>query len=357
MLNKLTKSSSEEEYNILYEKFSRTVPKIVQDYFNKNWHCNRNEWTKYGMSMHNFDSYTNNHVELTNARLKNEIKCYSTFKDFVSGFFRYYNRRNEFIKLTLHQNIYKRPLTSYADGSVEKFYEIHLTPTAFKKVLEQYERHEPMSFYEVHASRQSCWIKFHFTMIETTTVDCECMDFTSMKLPCRHIFAVRKHFGLNLCLLDLCDKRWTKQYDFEKQPVLNKIQSNTFPRVLPDPEIMITAPAARNCNSLSKRRKMLLVVTNSIAQLGSLIVKETFENRLKLLKLIEKLWRQNIEVPLDNLMNLLNNEANMLSNLETSKSEERSIIVPAAIKVRGRPRYFTKSTIKLRKSRKKIKKM
>ena len=48
--------------------------------------------------------------------------------------------------------------------------------------------------------------------IEVTTDRCTCYTFTSMKIPCRHIFALRKELGEALYSPKLCDKRWTKKH-------------------------------------------------------------------------------------------------------------------------------------------------
>jgi len=44
-----------------------------------------------------------------------------------------------------------------------------------------------------------------------------------MKLPCRHIFALRKHVGMDLFDPSLCDRRWTIDYYKSKQKILLRI--------------------------------------------------------------------------------------------------------------------------------------
>ena len=159
LLDKLTKSNSEEQYDYYYEKFCKTTPKTVVSYFNKNWHIIRNEWVRYSLSKNNFGNYTNNPVESTNARLKDEIPPHSTIMEFCHGFFRYLNRRNEFIKFKLGQDIYKHPLRGYNKETPEYMYQESLTTVAFNKVIVQFTRRKPMTFLEVSKSLQICWIQ------------------------------------------------------------------------------------------------------------------------------------------------------------------------------------------------------
>lgn len=83
LLDKLAKSSSEEQYNYLYEKLCNTMPESIIDYYNTNWHANKEEWVRYALSEFNFGNYTNNPVESTNASFKREIFRNSTLKDFL----------------------------------------------------------------------------------------------------------------------------------------------------------------------------------------------------------------------------------------------------------------------------------
>ena len=46
---------------------------------------------------------------------------------------------------------------------------------------------------------------------------CECIFRQSMKLPCRHMLALRKKLKEPLFDAECCDKRWTSQYYRETQ--------------------------------------------------------------------------------------------------------------------------------------------
>ena len=48
-LKKLVYSSSEEQYLDLYNEFRANAPSVVVDYFDKNWHNDRQEWCVFHM--------------------------------------------------------------------------------------------------------------------------------------------------------------------------------------------------------------------------------------------------------------------------------------------------------------------
>lgn len=137
LLNKLTKSESEAQYDYYYEKFRNISCKAIVQSFDKNWHSIRNEGTRYSLSNNNYGSYTNNVVKSTNASLKREIEPLSSFKDFVDGFFRHSRRREESMKHCLTADIFKQPIGGYEKGTPEYLYQKHLTNGAFRKVIPQ----------------------------------------------------------------------------------------------------------------------------------------------------------------------------------------------------------------------------
>ena len=54
-----------------------------------------------------------------------------------------------------------------------------------------------------------CLVKVVFNVSCST---CECASWRSMKLPCRHIFAVREKLEVDPFETALCDERWSSSY-------------------------------------------------------------------------------------------------------------------------------------------------
>lgn len=293
LLDKLTKSNTREQYEHLYEIFCKTVEKTVLLYYNHNWHNITEGWTRYSLSKNNYGNYTNNPVESTNARMKYEIPLHSTLVQFGVGFFRYYNRRNEAIKMRMGEDIYKHPIRGYPQGSPEYLYQRLLTPAGFKKVIVEFFRRKPMSFIVINNTLQLCWIRYGYAILRVSTEVCEYNEYTSIKLPCRHIFAVRDHFRLPLFHTCLCPERWTMQYNIENQPVLRSTP-NIQRCCLPSYTTHKT-PSKKQI-AFSTRFKLMKEVAGSIASIGSTATSERFEERLNVLRKIESSWRKNKSV-------------------------------------------------------------
>lgn len=348
-IEKLVKSNSKEQFDCLYTDFCNSSPAKAVEYVNKNWYRTREEWTRYGMSQNNLGNYTNNPVECTNASIKREIPKRSPLKPFIHGFFRWYKRRNEAIKFQISENFCKRPIRGYADGSVEYLYEQLLTPKYFKNVLMQYSRRKPLTLTEINIILKSCWIRCGYAMLNVNTDACECNDYTSTKLPCRHIFAVREHFDLPLFDKDLCPLRCTNQYNLQGQPVL---ESTPLVRPRQTPRYSVHEIPARKAESFPTRLKMMKELTGSIAYCSSIATNGLFESRYKKFQKIDSLLRQNKEFDI-----VESTAAPDLSCLSIDEPKETgrengsgqasddslsNIIMPTPMKIRGKPKGITK---------------
>lgn len=103
-LDKLAKSSSASVYNT-YKAFCKSVPPPVREYFNKNWHNIRNEWTKNSMITGNLGNCTNNRLESINSKIKQMVKKNSPMAVAVKDFFKWLNNRDCEISYRQIQNI------------------------------------------------------------------------------------------------------------------------------------------------------------------------------------------------------------------------------------------------------------
>lgn len=64
-------STSEVEYNAIYNELLALKLEKVEDYYNTNWHNIRVEWTLFGMNEHcTYLNTTNNRLESLNQKLK-----------------------------------------------------------------------------------------------------------------------------------------------------------------------------------------------------------------------------------------------------------------------------------------------
>ena len=79
----------------------------------------------------------------------------------------------------------------------------HLTPYAYKFTAKQLDLKEIVKIPE-DANDEQATISTSEGAIDVCCSCCECLSWKSMKLPCRHIFALRKHVGMDLFDPSLC---------------------------------------------------------------------------------------------------------------------------------------------------------
>lgn len=341
-LDKLLKSGCKEQYLKLYNDFLTAVPAKVIDYFNKNWHPISKQWTRYGQSECNLGNTTNNCVESTNARLKGEIDPYSTLCGFVIGFFRFYERRNRTIRFYLKDQYYKRFLHDFQPGSPEFEYQELLTATASRLVIKQLERRKPMSLYNVDKTLKICWIQSGFIMVKASIDSCDCTEFTSYNLPCRHIFAIRNRFQQPLFSSDLCAERWTKAYDKMHQPMLMGLS-------LPQEKAVSTI-----CNVVTKetvdeikkltakqRQAIIFSLAKNLADVGAHVSGRKFQEIVKLIELIMEVWIQGLEI---DIATFISKCLPSLSNSD-KHSSDKVIVLQPTFKTPSRAKHLSKCTI------------
>ena len=191
-------AKSEYEYTKHYENFMNAAPSHVQKYFDKNWHNIRQEWVlSFGFSCGNFLNTTNNRVESFNGKLKSVIESYSSLEDFLHGLFTtLYATRNE-RNHKAATNYQKRKVLKYLPGSIQEQYTTLLTSYAAGFVTQQIEYLDRVGnmtenrngVFRVHSSR---------SVEKVSRNSCTCLFCSSMRFPCRHIFAVRQAANENM---------------------------------------------------------------------------------------------------------------------------------------------------------------
>ena len=87
-IQKMAYAKSEDEYNRIYLDFVSCAPKVVKEYFDKNWHGINDEWVMgFKFSTGNFLNSTNNRLEAINGKLKQVITRNTTMEFFIDEFF------------------------------------------------------------------------------------------------------------------------------------------------------------------------------------------------------------------------------------------------------------------------------
>ena len=255
----------------------------------------------------------------------------------------FFRRRDVTIKHFISEQLFKKPNHGYAEGSTEYFYEKLLTTKGFEIVNRQFILRKPMDFVSINKGTKTCLIQSGFCVLRTETDICECTTYTSNLLPCRHIFAVREYFNLPLYDAALCCNRWYKLHNIFNQPALleNPPLATNPPEALNYPFHVVPSKKAQ---TIPQKKKLMQEVLGNILYAGIYTSSDIFENRIEQLQVIESAWRQNKEIKvlvddaIPNLESLAISEVN--DNVEGDYIE--SIEMPYPLKLRGRPRNYSK---------------
>ena len=221
LIQKLAYSSSEDEYNKLHGEFKSNCPKNVVEYFNHNWHPLKDEWV-LGLKAEcgSFLNMTNNHLGSINGKLKQAISHHSSLEEFIDKFFiilqSLRTERDHKAALTFH----KTKVFLFSENSDETSYCQLLTSYASSFVVKQLKLADKVK--EIQRKDEKYVVE---TTDGTKTVSessCECVFHKSMKLPCRHMFSLRKQLGIPLFDASICDKRWTSEYYHSTQRLFSE---------------------------------------------------------------------------------------------------------------------------------------
>lgn len=154
----------------------------------------------------NFMNKTNKRFESFNGKLKSVITNFSTLDNFVEKLFIVLDcvrleRDKNAIKL-----VQKQPTPKNSIPELQQFYSL-LTPYAFNSLKTQFE----------------CAAE-NYVLEKTTENNCSCLFYNSMRLPCCHIFSLRKKQSLSLYDNSLCDERWTRNFYYQNQRVFKNVE-------------------------------------------------------------------------------------------------------------------------------------
>ncbi|XP_043271633.1 uncharacterized protein [Venturia canescens] len=294
IIQKMVYARSEEQYQQLYQELNK-LPNSIVDYFNSNWHEIRHEWSMSNNFMQsNFLNITNNRLESLNAKVKSVVKRYTTLEDFVRSFFILVMCLNDERDHKAAYTYQKIAVQAFDAESPEYFFSHLLTKYAFRFVEKELHPENRTDFTMVEGN-DGFLTRIDGTTIHTNSELCDCLFFVSMKLPCRHIFEARKNLGLSLCVVELCDERWTRKYFFEKQRVFNPSDGNID---VPSPTVTQNILRRRVLSQSDRYRKAFLLAKES-ASLISESTGDEYIRRMQQMTDMNAAWSQNTnyEIP------------------------------------------------------------
>lgn len=280
IIEKMVYCKNSSQYNVFYNELLNSCCNSVIEYFNNNWHSNKDEWMLGPKFRHyNFLNAVNNCLEWLSSKIKTIIEKYSCLTNFINNFFQLITVLNDENENKAAVLMYKRPVSTYEKESVLGMYFNFLTLYAFKFVKKQ---------IETKNNNEN-------TNFETTPVTCNCESFSAMLLPCRHIFNERENKGLDLYDENLCHVRWTRNYYFQNHRLIkneNDENSGSTTAIVNPTQTKLV-----NLNQQQKFNKAWLLL-KSLAKSISEEEDLQYHSKLRQLMQLKSAWEQGYAVKL-----------------------------------------------------------
>lgn len=304
ILTKLAYSSSAEEYIQHYQALQDSGLRSVINYYDTNWHPICHQWVECFKGA-NFcvGEKTNNRIESINAKVKSVCSKYASLSTFFDQFFSVLaclrNERNHSILMA----IAKKRITTYPPESPEERFTKLLTPYALSYVEKQLALREKVAV--VADDGVNCSISSSAGTLTVTTDSCQCTFWTSMNLPCRHMFAVREKRQLPLYSAAGVAQRWTMTYMHDtftgkKASVADSSCQVCAPSLLQNHTVSQCSAVLQITGVAGERTKAVLsqhqkfhkaqIVAQELSSLASEVGMPEFEERLTVLKSLRDLW-------------------------------------------------------------------
>lgn len=235
IMNRMVYCESDRGYESLYNDLQNTqCPEVIR-YFDENWGNIQEQWVKYHVTKHMMmGNSTTNRVESLNLKLKAVITKYSSLPQFFQHLIDSVGSMRIEKDMRAAEDVNRRPVNTVNYGVHDRKYAKILTDFAFKKYFTETENHTNVQFTNidqriaVSGSTQQ--------RLLTTAMVCDCIFYTSMRLPCRHILAFRQQNNHDLFESTICHDRWLKsnmhilsQYDYvhDDEPQLEIVDTTS----------------------------------------------------------------------------------------------------------------------------------
>ena len=176
----------------------------------------------------------------------------------------------------------------FDEGSAESDYSKLLTTYSFSFVIKQLQLVKKVKHITDVNGRYSVTTSEGEKVVSLE--DCNCMFRVSMRLPCRHMFALRAQLGEPLFDPALCYQRWTYGYYKSTQRLISSSFDSSS-------SLLITSVKRRH-RPLSQHEKYrkALHVSSELASIASTASGVHFERRIQLLQKVSEHWRNGEEV-------------------------------------------------------------
>ena len=136
---------------------------------------------------------------------------------------------------------------------------------------------------------------------------CSCCFNLSMKLPCRHILALRKHLGMDMFFTSLCDVRWHLAYYRQHC----RLFSDNYSSATITSQTLVSR---KKKESQRERFRTAQLTTNKIADLASEVTDGQFNHRMLMLKEIIDIWGNGGDVSIQRIHDPVSDTNNVIGS-------------------------------------------
>lgn len=355
-LRKLAVATSEADYQKTYQQFCETGSQSIVDYFNKNWHDIRTEWTTFNMINGNLGNMTNNRLESLNQKIKAEVKRGSKMIPFVHEFFRWFRFRDAELEFKEAQNILRGDCLITPTSPTLLEYKKLVTKYAYNYIEQQYNQKDCILLEDINHQKRECVARIVGERRILSISHCSCLIFRSMLLPCKHIFGFRER--LNLALYDekLCGKRWTQRLP-QNSRRHQLVKADEHSESDQDSNVVITRAKKVMPKSVFDKRRLLRPELESLLDAASLWCGPRFEQCKENIHILGEMLRAGKQVCIHELNehdeSSKKRKTKELVNKENVELRVSDIIAPSSIKMIGRPSKCFATFVSFGKNKKK----
>ena len=303
-LQKIAYSRNVDEYETNKKMLLDKKISAAENYFMNSWDSIKNEWVVGLFESESLGNKTNNRVESINQKIKQVIDRNAKFDTFATDLVNFLNMHRTEINGKLCRSVNKVPTKSATDGVPESQYRRVLTSFAFSLVEQQMKKSDTVQVTET-------WDKYSCTSggleYDTTETTCTCDFRRQYKLPCKHIFAVRKKQEVELFSQELIESRWTKA---KYLGILN--QTVTGNQVHTSETTSVRKPTSQQ-----DRFRMSFRVAQRLASVASESTGAGFDVKIKQLETLSSAWEKGQNVVIETV----DNEPQNTDNINTDDPE------------------------------------
>ena len=282
ILQKIAYSTSLEQYETNKSLLLETQNTKAIEYFSQSWDPIKDQWVVGLATSCSLGNNTNNRLESINQKIKQVVDKNAKFDDFAQDIIVFLSIHRTEINGKLCKMTAKVPVVVAFDDSVAADYRKELTDYAYALVAGQLKKSEEVEI-ESHDEGRYKVINTSLTFTES---HCECAFNTQYKLPCKHIFSLRKQLDKNLFEMSLVNERWSKLHYL-----------GTFRSYQHEHQVSRSVHSPRGrVQSQQQRYRATYHVAQKLASCAAEITGQMFDVRLQQMKALLRAWERGEEV-------------------------------------------------------------